>query len=600
MLSTLKKIYNLLSFAQRRKFHRLQILVIIMALFEVIGVFGVGVFIALLSNLSILDEPGMIQNFYINFQFSNSSEFIVAAGFIVLSFISLSSLLSMFTLWRLTIFGALVGADLSDRLYVYYINQNWLFHLDRNSSDLTNKIALETARITNSIIGQFMHLNGKLVLAIIMIITIFIYSPPIAIGSFVFFGGSYALIYKLARSRLDRNSIKVTQATQERFKLMNEGFGGIKDTLLLGRQHSFEEQFAVSNHSYYYHAANNTVIGVLPRYLMELFAFISIILFILIIFFQYNGDISPALPVIAVFALAGLKILPAFQQVYSGFATMRGNLYAFENLSEDLHDASDALQKRRDIQDDIATITFQDLITVKNISFQYPNSVISALQDVCIDIPYKGVIGLVGSSGSGKSTLADMIMGLLKPTHGSITIDKEILTNSNLRAWQDKIGFVSQRIFLSDTSVRQNVAFGIQEDEIDDDSVNKALELANLKSFVDTLPDGTETYVGERGIQLSGGQMQRIGIARALYHDAEVLVFDEATSSLDGLTEKLIMEAINKFFREKTIILIAHRLATVKKCDVLYLLDKGRLIDHGSYKDLRDSNIIFKNMTENS
>ena len=569
-----------------------------MASFEIIGLFGVGAFIALLTNLSILDEPGMTQNFYINFQFSNSSEFIVAAGFIVLSFISLSSLLSMFTLWRLTIFGALVGADLSDRLYVYYINQNWLFHLDRNSSDLITKIALESARITNSIIGQFMHLNGKLVLAIIMVMTIFIYSPSVAIGSFVFFGGSYVLIYRQVKTRLDRNSFKVTQSSQERFRLMNEGFGGIKDTMLLGRQRSFEERFAVSNHSFYLHAANNNVIGLLPRYFMELLAFISIISFIVVIFFQYNGDISSALPIIAVFALAGLKILPAFQQVYSGVVTIRGNLYAFESLSKDLHDATEALQKKRDIQDDIATITFQDSIRVKDISFQYPNSVISALQDVSIDIPAKGIIGLVGSSGSGKSTLADVIAGLLKPTSGSITIDKEILTNNNLRAWQDKIGFVSQRIFLSDSSIRQNVAFGIQEDKIDDDSVHQALKLANLKLFVDTLPDGAESYVGERGIQLSGGQMQRIGIARALYHDAEVLIFDEATSSLDGLTEKLIMEAINKFFRKKTIILIAHRLATVKKCDVLYLLDKGRLIDQGSYEDLRDNNAIFNNMTD--
>jgi HlyD family secretion protein len=308
--------------------------------------------------------------------------------------------------------------------------------------------------------------------------------------------------------------------------------------------------------------------------------------------------VGTILPVLSVYALAGFKLLPAFQQIYSSLSGMRGNMSAFEAIKGDLQaSAIDESAKAKTAQQTSNThLVPKTSIQLTNVTFAYPGKKKPALKNLDITIAANSVTGLVGSSGSGKSTAIDLVLGLMQPEQGQLLVDGKPIAQDNLRAWQNTLGFVPQSIFLADSSIRENIAFGLPEHEIDDQKVRCATKMAHLEELVQELPNGLGTRVGERGVQLSGGQRQRIGIARALYHDAEVLILDEATSALDGITEKLIMDAIHDFAGQKTIIMIAHRLGTVKQCDIIHLLEKGKLVGSGSYDELSVTNENFKRM----
>jgi HlyD family secretion protein len=316
---------------------------------------------------------------------------------------------------------------------------------------------------------------------------------------------------------------------------------------------------------------------------------------------NHNGNLGIILPILSVYAIGTIKLLPAFQQIYSSFGIMRANIAAFESIQQDLKDSLQSQEEKLTHLKVEQSRLFPKLnISLENISFTYPNKKEKTLDKVNIHIQANTVIGIVGPSGSGKSTLIDILLSLIVPDEGQLKIDEKLVSNHNRRSWQNTIGFVAQNIFLSEGSISENVAFGLPQDEIDIGQVTKVIELAHLAEFTESLKDGIHTKVGERGIQLSGGQRQRIGIARALYHKAEVLVFDEATSSLDGITEKMIMEAIHDFSGKKTIILIAHRLKTVQKCDQIFFINNGRVDDHGTYDELIEKNELFKKMAIHS
>jgi HlyD family secretion protein len=499
-------------------------------------------------------------------------------------------------------YGARVGADLSNRLYRYYMNQNWLFHTSNNSSTLINKIATESQRITYSIINHIVLVNSKIIMAFLMTLAICIYNFWMAVSAALIFSISYLLIYKIAEQRLIRNGATISKMQALRFRLMNEGFGGIKDTLLLGRAGLFNDRFGDASNEFARVSGNSNVLSLGPRYIMELAAFSLVIILVAYLFFSFQGDISSILPLLSVFALAGFKLLPGFQQIYYSFSTIRGNVAALENLREDLEASTGDIQHRNNtaIVKKRQKLLINHLAQLKDIHFSYPKTSKPTLNGINISIPSGKVVGLVGPSGSGKSTIVDVILGLITPSEGEILLDGKNLTNQNKRSWQNNLGFVAQRIFLADSTIRENIAFGLAEDQIDDSRVASAASMAQLDEMLDNLPNRLETIVGERGIQLSGGQCQRIGIARALYHDAEVLIMDEATSSLDGISEKKIMQAIHDLSGQKTIILIAHRLNTVKSCDTIYILDNGKVVDEGSYQDLVNRNDIFKEMSKNS
>ena len=603
MLTQLKELYSLLTTEQRQKLLRLQILVVLMSIAEIAGVVSIGPFMALVGDISQLQGDGMIATLYEASGFSEPRTFLFFLGILVVVVLTGSALISMYTIWRLSIYGAQVGAELSSRLYNYYMYQPWLFHASGSSTQLTSQISQECDRITTSIIKPLMQMNAKLVMATMMAVAIFIYNPMVALAGSVIFAVAYMLLYRIVRRRLIRNGKGITKAQRTRFKLMSEGFGGIKDALLLGRQSVFTERFDMASSRLARAQGTNQAMGQVPRYAMELVAFCSVILLILYLLAAYEGDLGSILPVLSVYALAGFKLLPAFQQVYTSISNIRGNLAAFDTLRDDLRASSQTSQKSRSVslnekQDN--QWRPRQSIQLKDVTFTYPGKEEPALKNLTMEIPANQVIGLVGASGSGKSTAIDLLLGLLESQQGALMVDGIPVTDGNRRAWQNSLGFVPQAIFLADTSIRENIAFGLPPEAIEEENVKRAASMAHLDELIAELPNGLDTRVGERGVQLSGGQRQRIGIARALYNDADVLILDEATSALDGITEKLIMDAIHDFSGKKTIVMIAHRLATVKQCDCVYLMEGGRVIDFGNYSDLVQRNQTFQRMAQHA
>ncbi len=594
MFKLVRNLFNLLSSNQRKRFYLLQILVILMSIVEILGVASIIPFMALVGDMSQLKQDTFIAQIYQTSGLTSESQFVFFIGLCVLVMLFVSMTISIFTIWGLSMFANRIGTEIADRLYTHYLRQGWLFHASGSSAQLTRKIATETMRVTGAVLVPLMDMNSKIILSLLMSISIFLYDPKVALIGLSIFAVSYFFLFKGVRNRLNKNGIAISQVNEERFRLMNEGFGGIKDLLLLGRDNDFINRFNKSGKTLAYSQGTNSALQQAPRYFVELLAFGSMILLILYLIASHNGNLGMILPILSVYAIGSIKLLPAFQQIYSSIAIIRANIPAFESIQQDLHDSLHQDIKLQKVEQ--SYLNPKNHISLSNITFTYPNKEEPALNKLDMEIPANSIIGIVGPSGSGKSTLIDILLGLIEPQKGQLKIDDKIINESNRRSWQNSIGFVAQSIFLSEGTIAENVGFGIPSDQIDIKQVKNVLKLAHLNELIDSLKDGIHTKVGERGVQLSGGQRQRIGIARALYHKAEVIVFDEATSSLDGITEKMIMDAIHDFGGQKTIILIAHRLKTVQKCDRIFFINNGKVADQGTYEQLVKNNEHFKNM----
>lgn len=599
MFKLIRKLFWLLTAQQRRELYFLQVLVVVMSLVEIIAIAAIAPFMSMIGDISVLEKNGILRDVYQFSGIDDPLQFGFLFGVMLLLILLVSALISMFTVWRLSLFATKTGTEIADSLFAYYMRKDWLFHANSSSAQLTKQIANETQRVTNGVIQPLMQMNARVVLIFAMSTAIFIYNPQVALSGLAIFTVAYLFLYKTVRKRLHLNGSNVSKVLSLRYKLMNEGFGGIKDTLLMGRGQDFIDRFELSGKSLAYSQGTNTALTQVPRYFMELIAFGSIIGLVLYLFKFYEGDLGAILPVLSIYALAGFKLLPAFQQVYVSIASIKASLPAFEAIEADLAEAKRASSTLYDNNLSGNKWSPHQKIVLSDAQFSYPGKNTPVLNGLSLTIPVNKVVGIVGSSGSGKSTAIDCILGLIQPDKGELKIDDEKVEPLGIRAWQNCIGFVSQSIFLTDGTIAENVAFGIADSAINRDQVKKALRLAHLLEFVDQLENGIETKVGERGVQLSGGQRQRIGIARALYHEAEILIFDEATSALDGITEKIIMDAINDFHGTKTIIMIAHRLKTLRNCDIIYMIESGSVIDQGSYDFLLENNPMFKKMSQN-
>lgn len=597
MLKLIKDLFSLLTNVQRKNFYLLQLLVVLMTFLELIGIASIVPFMTLLGNMELLNQKGWLSKLYIYSGIETPESFTFFLGVLVLIALSISTLTSIFTTYRLSLFASYTGTEMADRLYKYYMHQDWIFHTSNNSANLTKQIANETQRVTTLILMPLMQINSRIVFASALSLAIFVYNPYVAIIGILVFTSAYFILFKTVRKRLHENGIIISDAMAERYKLMNEGFGGIKETLLLGRQSYFVDNFDITGKKFAKAQGLNIVLAQAPRYLMELVAFGTLITLVLFLFKFYEGDLGEILPILSVYALASFKLLPAFQQIYAYLAQIRGNISAFDSIKNDLLFSQDIVYSKNDNQ---KKLIVEDNIKLNNIYFKYPGKKYYSLNGISLTIPINSVIGIVGSSGSGKSTMIDLILGLLNPQKGSLEVNNIKISNINKREWQNKIGFVSQSIFLSQGTIAENIAFGVLSNKIDFQQIDKVIKMAHLTEMIEQLSDGINTKVGERGVQLSGGQRQRIGIARALYHDAEILIFDEATSALDGITEKIIMEEIKNFIGQKTIIMIAHRLKTIVSCDKIFVLEHGKIIDSGSYDELITKNEHFKKMAENA
>src|SRR5690554_2878704 len=420
MFTQLKELYSLLTNDQRKKLRRLQFLVVLMAFAELGSVLSIGPFMALVGDMSQLQGDGIVGDIYRMSGLEDPRTFLFWTGIVVLVALTIAALISMFTIWRLSMYGARVGAELSSRLYRHYMHQPWLFHSSGSSSQLTNQIAQECTRITNGIINPLMQMNARIVMAALMTIAIFIFNPVVAITGLLIFALAYMAMYKIVRKRLIRNGGTITAVQQLRFKLMGEGFGGIKDALLLGRQQVFTDRFDQASIRFADAQGKNQVMSQVPRFVMELVAFGSVIFLILYLLAAHDGNLGTILPLLSVYALAGFKLLPAFQQIYSSISGIRGNLTAFEGLRDDLRASATATLQLAPSENSAEHLTPRESIELKNVQFTYPGKAEPALRDLTINIGVNQVIGLVGASGSGKSTAIDILLGLIQPESGEL------------------------------------------------------------------------------------------------------------------------------------------------------------------------------------
>ena len=480
-----------------------------------------------------------------------------------------------FLAWRQTRFAYHVQIRLSQLLFSIYLRQPYTFHLQRNSAQLIRNVANEVNLVTEAIVGGLIIGTELLVLLGISCLLLLV-EPVGTFAAVLVLGASAWVFHRVTRRRIAHWGATRHEHDVLRFQHLQQGLGGVKDVTLLGRQHEFIEQYRAHNVETARAGQNLAVLQMLPRLWLELLAVVGLATLVVTMLAQ-GREIAAILPALGLFAAAAFRLMPSVNRLLNGTQLLRYTQPAVETLREELKLVPvDPIES--ETRGTPRTSNFAEDIHLEEVSFTYPGASRPAIRGISLRIRKSESIGIIGPSGCGKSTLVDVILGLLTPETGAVLIDGRNL-QAGLRAWQDQIGYVPQSIYLTDDSLRRNVAFGVPENAIDEEAVNRAIRAAQLDDLVASLPNGLSTVVGERGVRLSGGQRQRIGIARALYHDPAVLVLDEATSALDATTERGVMEAVAALHNSKTILIVAHRLSTVDDCDRLYRLDSGELVE---------------------
>jgi ABC-type multidrug transport system fused ATPase/permease subunit len=546
----------------------------------VIGMFfemgGLGILLPILGIISnknnFSDNPFLTKIFYF---FGNPSHQYIIIGvliFLILFYI-IKSVYLAFLSWRQSLFISNLSAELANRLFKGYLKLPFTFHLQKNSSVLLSNIQVEVTQftlLTQSIIYLTLEISVVIGVLLILFITDFYAALSVlfilGIASFLFYIATKNYIKKLGAIR------------QKDSEYMNrhlmQGLGGVKDIKLMGLENYFSNEFNKYNLSLAKTVSKITTLNMFPRLYLELLAVVALAI-ILITKAKNDSSISQIIPTIGIFVAAAFRLIPSAFRILSSIQNIKYTEPVLNLLAEEMELIKDYNSQERSNQ----KLTFKNKLVLSNVSYSYPNTNVFALNNISLEIKKGQSVGFIGMSGAGKSTLIDVILGMLPPSCGSIYVD-DCDVQIDLQKWQNQIGYVPQTIYLTDNSLRENIAFGIPIDTIDEVALIKAVKLAQLEQLIAELPNGLNTNVGERGIRLSGGQKQRIGIARALYNDPEVLVLDEATSALDVQTEEQVMKSIEDLQGTKTVLIIAHRLSTISKCDKLFKIHNGMLIEN--------------------
>lgn len=508
---------------------------------------------------------------------------VVAGGMIVLGLVyTIKSLFLAFVAWKQAEFMYGQQARLSQRLFSGYLRQPYTFHLARNSAQLIRNAISECQQFTGMVVlPGMLFFSESLVLLGIGVLLLAI-EPVGAVFVIGILGGASLVFHQATRRRILRWGQGRQHHEGERMRHLQQGLGGAKEVKLLGREEDFLRQYAVHNVGSANMSQRQVVIAALPRLSLEWMAVIGLVALVLAMLVQ-GKSMEALVPTLGIFAAAGFRLMPSLNRVLASLQSLRYALPVINVLHDELLEIASS-QQSLDALASSKPLLFRTAIELRSVRYAYPGSERDALTAVTLSIPRGSFVGFIGGSGAGKTTLVDVILGLLAPAEGEVLVDG-VDVHPRLRQWQNQIGYVPQSIYLTDDTLRRNIAFGLAESEIDDGAVRRAIRAAQLEDFVAALPDGADTVVGERGVRLSGGQRQRIGIARALYHDPDVLVLDEATSALDVATERGIMEAVMAL-EGKTVLIVAHRLSTVANCAKLYRMENGRVVHEGAYRDV--------------
>jgi len=586
-MKIIKQLYDLLLPEERIRALILFGMMLIMALLDAVGVASIMPFIAVLANPELVETNQLLSYTYTKLNFKNTQEYLLFLGIVVFIFLLGSLGFKTLTTYVQMRFVMLREFSIGKQLVEGYLYQPYSWFLNKHSAELGKTVLSEVQAVIFKGLLPVMVLMAQGAVSIALLGLLLVVDPILALSSGIALGAAYGLIMILTSKKLNDMGEERLAENEERFKSVSEAFGAAKEVKVGGLESIYIHRFAKSARNYALHEATAEVIYELPRFALEAVAFGGMLLLILILL-SSGDDFSVILPVIALYAFAGYRLMPALQQIYRAYSQLK---YVGPSLDA-LHDDLMSLKIDRSVINQ-EKLSFKSEISINDVTFTYPGNEKPALKNINFKIQANTTVGFIGPSGSGKTTTMDLMLGLLDAEKGGMQIDGVRLDKNNKRAWQKLIGYVPQQIFLSDDTIAANIAFGVNNLEIDMGLVKYASKMANLHEFiVNELEEGYQTSVGERGIRLSGGQRQRIGIARALYRKPSVLILDEATSALDNLTEQVVMDAVEKLNHAMTIIIVAHRLSTVKKCDQIYLVKNGSIEISGTYQDLKDKKII--------
>ncbi|MBH1989267.1 MAG: ABC transporter ATP-binding protein [Myxococcaceae bacterium] len=565
-MGTFKKLLNLLSQEERRQGLLLMLLTLWAMVLETLGV---GLIIPVLALVSEEKIPK-----YEFFPMLNQVQMVAGAMLGLVLFYTLKMVFIICLAWKQPKFAYSVGCRLSQTLFEGYLKQPYTFHLQRNSAQLIHHATQGVNIFVHNGLLAGLNLLAEVFVLLGIWLLMMIVEPMGTLIVMLLLGACVSVYHQQTKNRILRWGKQRHYHEGMRIQSLQQGLGGAKDVKLLGRESEFLKQYSYHNFHNSRALSKQSLIGTLPRLWLEWFAVIALAALVLIMLAQ-RKPISELIPMLGLFAAAAFRLMPSVNRMISNAQSVRYALPVINQISSELSLFS---EKSKSEKGECKPINFKREIEVQSLSYCYPQAQNYALKAVSFKIAKGTSVGFVGSSGAGKSTMVDLLLGLLTPTSGQIRVDNCDIQTS-LRAWQDLIGYVPQSIYLTDDTLRRNVAFGLADEQIDEVAVLRAIRSAQLDAFVSSLPSGLDTLVGERGIRLSGGQRQRIGIARALYHNPEVLVLDEATSALDVETEQGVMESIQALRSDKTILIVAHRLSTVAHCDELFRFDAGRLVE---------------------
>lgn len=569
--STPNKIWNLLTPTERRSAVVLLGLMFIGMVLETLGVGLVMPAIGLLSQSNLARNYAMFQPVLQALGNLNQQGLVIGSMLVLVGVYLIKALFLALLAWWQMRFSFGVRAQISQRLFTGYLHQPYTFHLQRNSAQLIFNVINGVAMfVSNGILQGITFLTESLVLLGLCSLLLFV--EPL--GTLIVMGVLGTVAWSshcLTRGRLTHWGEAVRYHEGLRIQCLQQGLGGAKDVKLLGRETGFLEQYRTHNEQSARFEQIQSTLQMLPRLWLELLVVIGLAILVISMVVQ-GRTLEAVLPTLGMFAVAAFRLMPSVNRLLSAMQSMRYGLAVIDNLYTELNLFTPEVAVTHS-----PVTVFHTILELNKITYTYPGAAEPTLKNITLAIQHSESVGFIGTSGAGKSTLVDILLGLLTPDSGQVKVDSQDIQN-NLRNWQDQIGYVPQSIFLTDDTLRRNVAFGLPNEQIDDAAVQRAIQAAQLDGFVASLPDGLETLVGERGIRLSGGQRQRIGIARAIYHDPSVLVLDEATSSLDTAIDHEVMQAVRAMQGTKTIIIVAHRLSTIAHCDRLYQLDQGRLV----------------------
>ena len=571
---------------KRRKIHFifLLILTLVASVAEVASLGAVLPFIGILTQPEQVFQSPWLADFIIFFGINSGDQLIlpltVAFGLAAIVAGSLRLLL----LWVSIKLSNATGADLSIEVYERTLYQPFKVHIERSSSEIISGITQKVTAATGVLLAITSIITSSFLFISIMM-TMLIVDPLVTIVAGLSFGSAYVVIAFLTSKRFGSNSRSIASQQTQVVKALQEGLGAIRDVILDATQRIYTGIYRKAILLLMKANGENRFMNQAPRYAMESLGMVLIAIFVLALT-NRSGGVTAALPLLGMLALGAQRLLPLMQQIYGNWSLVAGSHAALNDVVELLDQPFPQYYYENEPQ----PLEIKDSFSVRNLSFRYSEITPLVLDNISLEIKKGSRIGLIGSTGSGKSTTLDLIMGLLEPTNGELIVDNQKIDDSLIRAWRQTVAHVPQSIFLADTSIAENIAFGVMPEKIDMSRVKDAAKKAMISDFIDNRPNGYQEVVGERGVRLSGGQRQRIGIARALYKKANIIVFDEATSALDNETEKVVMDAIRNLGQELTLIIVAHRLTTLESCTHIIELDQGKILRVGSYEEIINQN----------